>query len=92
MKTSLKYWLLVFSIALIHSTFAKLDIHDTLPKYDFVRYDLNKISVKDSSSLGPFFEKIWEFESTGKGKARILQIGDSQTMQGMHSQKTPCLR
>jgi len=85
LKTNLKYWLLFFSIVLIYPSFAKLDIQDTLPKYSFVRYDLNKISIKDSSTLGPFFDKVWQFESTGKGKTRILQIGDSHIQAGYFS-------
>lgn len=74
--------MLLVSVFLIHSAFANLDILDTIPRYPFVRYDLNKIAVKDSTTLGPFFDKVWQFESTGKGKAKILQIGDSHIQAG----------
>jgi D-alanyl-lipoteichoic acid acyltransferase DltB (MBOAT superfamily)/lysophospholipase L1-like esterase len=81
----LKDWLVLLLILLINPVFGKLDIQDTIPKYSFVRYDLNKISIKDSSTLAPFFEKVWEFESKGTGKARILQIGDSHIQAGYFS-------
>ncbi len=76
-------WLVL--ILLVNPVFGKLDIQDTIPKYSFVRYDLNKISIKDSSTLAPFFEKVWEFESKGTGKAKILQIGDSHIQAGYFS-------
>ena len=84
-KIALKNWLSLFLIIIINSVFGKLDIQDTIPKYSFVRYDLNKISIKDSSTLAPFFEKVWQFEFKGTGKARILQIGDSHIQAGYFS-------
>ena len=36
---------------------------EKIPQYDFIRYDLNRLSVKDSTTLGCFFEKVWQFES-----------------------------
>ena len=81
----LNNWLILLLILLLEPVFGKLDIQDTIPKYSFVRYDLNKISINDSNTLAPFFEKVWEFESEGKGKAKILQIGDSHVQAGYFS-------
>ncbi len=60
---------------------------DTIPQYNFIRYDLNRLSVKDSSTLGAFFEKVWQFETQDTGKARILHIGDSHIQAGYFSGK-----
>lgn len=81
----LNNWLILLLTLLLEPVFGKLDIQDTIPKYSFVRYDLNKISINDSNTLAPFFEKVWEFESEGKGKAKILQIGDSHVQAGYFS-------
>ena len=55
---------------------------DTIDQYDFVRYDLNRLSVKDSTTFASFFEKVWAFESQDSGKARIVHIGDSHIQAG----------
>ena len=60
---------------------------DTIDQYEFVRYDLNRISVKDSSTLSSFFEKVWTFESQDSGKARIMHIGDSHIQAGYFTGK-----
>lgn len=85
LKISFSFIQLILLIVFINPIFGKLDIQDTIPKYSFIRYDLNKISIKDSTTLSPFFEKVWQFESEGKGKARILQIGDSHIQAGYFS-------
>ena len=66
---------------------AQLFEQDSIPQYDFIRYDLNRLSVKDSSTLGPFFEKLWVIESKDSTKARILHIGDSHIQAGYFSGK-----
>ena len=43
---------------------------DSVAKYDFVRYDLNRLSVKDTTTFSNFFEKVWTFESQDSGKVR----------------------
>ncbi len=60
---------------------------EKIPQYDFVRYDLNRLSVKDSTTLGCFFEKVWQFESRDSGKARIMHIGDSHIQAGYFTGK-----
>lgn len=55
---------------------------DSLPNYDFVRYDLNKVFVTDSSTLGPVFDKIYKYEKTDSGKIKILHLGDSHIQAG----------
>lgn len=79
--------ILVLWIGGISQSYAQFFELDTIPKFDFVRYDLNKLSVRDSTTLGPLFEKIWTFESTKKGKAKILHIGDSHIQAGYFSGK-----
>ena len=66
---------------------AQLFEEDSIPQYDFVRYDLNRLSVKDSSTLGPFFDKLWTIETKDSTKARILHIGDSHIQAGYFSGK-----
>ncbi len=60
---------------------------DSIAKYDFVRYDLNRLSVKDTTTLAAFFEKVWMFESQDSGKARIMHIGDSHIQAGYFTEK-----
>lgn len=60
---------------------------DTVSQYDFVRYDLNRLSVKDSTTLGAFFEKLYHFETSDSGKVRILHIGDSHIQAGYFTGK-----
>lgn len=60
---------------------------EKIPQYDFIRYDLNRLSVKDSTTLGCFFEKVWQFESRDSGKARIMHIGDSHIQAGYFTGK-----
>ena len=55
---------------------------DTIAQYDFVRYDLNRLSVKDSTTFASFFEKVWAFESQDSGKVRVMHIGDSHIQAG----------
>lgn len=77
----------VFLLFFTGSIQANINLLDTLPKYKFIRYDLNKIAVSDSTTLSPFFEKMWQFENEGTGKPKILQIGDSHIQAGFFSQK-----
>ena len=79
--------ILFLFVGLTTQSFAQFFESDTIPQFDFVRYDLNKLSVRDSTALGPLFEKIWAFESTKKGKAKILHIGDSHIQAGYFSGK-----
>ncbi|MBO73306.1 MAG: hypothetical protein CMD35_06805 [Flavobacteriales bacterium] len=60
---------------------------DTMRQYDFIRYDLNKISVKDSCTLSRFFEKVYTFESRDSGKVRVMHIGDSHIQAGYFTEK-----
>ena len=60
---------------------------DTISKYDFVRYDLNRLSVKDTTTFAHFFEKVWVFESQDSGKASIMHIGDSHIQAGYFTEK-----
>ena len=66
---------------------AQLFSLDTIAKYDFVRYDLNRLSVKDTTTFSNFFEKVWTFESQDSGKARIMHIGDSHIQAGYFTGK-----
>ena len=66
---------------------AQLFSLDTIAKYDFVRYDLNRLSVKDTTTFSNFFEKVWIFESQDSGKVRIMHIGDSHIQAGYFTGK-----
>lgn len=80
-------FILIFLFVVLLPVRAQLFELDTLPQFDFIRYDLNKLSVKDTSTLGAFFDKMWTFESTQKGKVKILHIGDSHIQAGYFSGK-----
>lgn len=81
------YHCLIFVFAFLNSNaqFFKLD---SLPQHDFIRYDLNKLSIHDSTTLGPVFDQIYNFEETDSGKVKILHIGDSHIQAGYFSGKT----
>lgn len=82
-------WFKIACLLLLFSPLSKAQFFelDTIPQYDFVRYDLNRLSVKDSTTLGFFFEKVWDFESRDSGKARIMHIGDSHIQAGYFTGK-----
>lgn len=79
--------ILFFALILFSNIQAQFFSLDTVPKYDFVRYDLNQLSVKDSNTFAYFFEKVWSFESQDSGKARIMHIGDSHIQAGYFTEK-----
>ena len=56
---------------------------DSLPGYSFINFRANQLLVPDSSALQPFFESLWQYEKTGKGKLRLLHIGDSHVQGGV---------
>ena len=82
-------WFKIACLLLLFGPISKAQFFelDTIPQYDFVRYDLNRLSVKDSTTLGFFFEKVWGFESRDSGKARIMHIGDSHIQAGYFTGK-----
>ena len=90
-RTSLnfKYVLVIvlLSFGFKQESKAQLFELDTISQYDFVRYDLNRLSVKDSTTLGAFFEKLYHFETSDSGKVRILHIGDSHIQAGYFTGK-----
>lgn len=54
--------------------------------YDFVRYDLNRITqFKDSSLFEAFYEKMDRLFERGEGKINIVQFGGSHVQADIHT-------
>lgn len=78
-----KAFLLTITVFLFSSkSKAGLFVLDSLPQYSFIRYDQNVIWTKDSTTLQMFHDKLWNYEQTGKGKIKIMHIGDSHIQAG----------
>ena len=61
---------------------------DSLPNYPFLNFKQNQLLVPDSTTLDHFYTKLWRFESTKKGKVKILHIGDSHIQGGFWTEAT----
>lgn len=56
------------------------------PAYDFVRYDLNRITqFRDSSRLEDFYGKMDRLFERGEGKINIVQFGGSHVQADIHT-------
>lgn len=56
------------------------------PQYDFVRYDLNRIThFKDSSLFEALYEKMDRLFERGEGKINIVQFGGSHVQADIHT-------
>jgi lysophospholipase L1-like esterase len=56
------------------------------PRYDFIRYDLNRISqFRDSSLFESFYEKMDRLFERGEGKINIVQFGGSHVQADIHT-------
>lgn len=87
MRTLLKYIILILFLGHHIKVQGQLRAYDSIPRYDFVRYDMNKISTNDSSALADLFEKIWTFEEKDSSKIKMLHIGDSHIQAGYFTGK-----
>ena len=85
MHLRVKIWFLM--VMMSSNLLAQLLSLDSIAKYDFVRYDLNRLSVKDTTTFSNFFEKVWTFESQDSGKVRVMHIGDSHIQAGYFTEK-----
>lgn len=86
MKQGVKVILLLLLLAngLVKAQFFDLD---SIAQHKFLRHDLNRLWVNDSSTLAAVFNKVWTFESQDSGKVRIAHIGDSHIQAGYFTGK-----
>jgi len=89
--TRLTYLLLTvwaFCFATFSATAQQIlpESHFTNPVYDFVRYDLNRIShYKDSSLFEALYAKMDRLFERGEGKINIVQFGGSHVQADIHT-------
>jgi lysophospholipase L1-like esterase len=68
--------ILVGFLLLSANSFAQLNPFD-IPKYDFISYQDNSLIINENNHIESLFYKLDTLILQGKGKIRILHIGDS---------------
>lgn len=78
--------LIVSPFSLVKAQSPSLDYPFQEANYDFVRYDLNRITqFSDSSHMENFYEKMDRLFERGEGKINIVQFGGSHVQADIHT-------